>query len=158
MIARKNFRIDRAKGVSSQPAQTIIKHKKVHTAAQKYSFYGCIEVVIANWDTYPILASGVYCNIENSSKNNHQLKYREMSFAHNLLLGCQIVLRLFTDHGSQCRALCKISQRLPNWHGYHLSSTHLYSKLSFWWISYIAKAPVFHYNLCNQATIEVRSQ
>ena len=35
-----------------------------------------------------------------------ELKYHEISFGHNLLLSCQIILKFCTEHGSITAVLC----------------------------------------------------
>ena len=40
------------------------------------------------------------CNISYRSETHTELKSREISFAHNSLLSCQIVLKFCTEHGS----------------------------------------------------------
>ena len=45
-------------------------------------------------------------NIKYASETNLALKSHEISFAHNLFLSCQIVLKLCTEHGSDTAVLC----------------------------------------------------
>ena len=46
------------------------------------------------------------CNIGYPSETHLKIKSREISFAHNLLISCQIALKICTGHGSITAVLC----------------------------------------------------
>ena len=55
------------------------------------------------------------CDIEHPSETHIKLRSREISFAHNSLRNCQIVLKYCTEHGSITAVLCaKFQNDLTN--------------------------------------------
>ena len=63
----------------------------------------------------PWQATGGYSNIGYLSETQLKLKSRESSFAHDVLLSCQIALKLYTEHGSVTAVLCaKFQNHLAN--------------------------------------------
>ena len=58
------------------------------------------------------------CNIGHTPETYLKLKYREISFVHNLLLSCQLVFQiLYRARQCHCRALYKISKWVDNRNG-----------------------------------------
>ena len=87
---------------------------------------------------------GVLCNIGNPSETHPKPKSRKISFAHNVLLSCSIVLDFHTEHDSITAMLCAKFRK--DWTtetdvmGERVF-TRVEFKNSFVWVSHIAQDP-----------------
>ena len=65
--------------------------------------------IIASFDfitAFSESSAGVLCNIRHPSETDIKLKSREISFVHNLLFNCPVVLKFCTSHDSDAAVLC----------------------------------------------------
>ena len=108
--------------------------------------------MICSWDEWASLkiilcfggTQGVLCNIGYPSETHLKLKSREYSFVHNICLGYPIILKFYTEHGSDTAVLCAkfqnawiIETDVRDEHDF----ARFEFKMSFGWISYIAQHP-----------------
>ena len=70
-----------------------------------------MQVIVIGWNMWIAkLGNGGFCNIGYPTETQLKLKSREVSFVHNFVLCCSIVLKCYSEHGSDTTMRCATFQ------------------------------------------------